>query len=142
MNNLLAPMYELFFDYASYQDLLDMIYNNYDYGKIGLVLLLVPLALLAVFYKVWEPMRKQRLMWFLSLLLILIITYLSTTVIINNNGEILEYIGNYTGDDGQMDPDYFIFQMSMISVLYSLVLSIIYSLGLKTISVNNSHNPF
>jgi ABC-type arginine transport system permease subunit len=78
----------------------------------------------------------------LSVLLVLVIVYSATTGILYNNGGILQEIGNYTGDDGQIDPDFFVFQMSMISLLYGAIISTVYSFGLKLISINNSRNPF
>ena len=142
MNDLLALLYEPFFDYNTYQDLLNLVFDNADYGKLGFILILIPLVVLGIFYKLWDPIRNQLLMLGLSVLLLLVIVYSSTTGILYNNGGILQEIGNYTGDDGQMDPDYFVFQMSMISMLYSVIISTVFSFGLKLISTNNSHNPF
>ena len=141
MNDLLALFYEPFFDYNSYQDLLNLVFDNADYGKLGFILILIPLVVLAVFYKLWDPIRNQLLMLGLSILLVLIIAYSATSGILYSNGGILQAIGNYTGDDGQIDPDYFVFQMSMISLLYGVIISLAYSFGLKLISTNNSHNP-
>ena len=142
MNDIIVQLFEPFFDWNAYQDLLKIVYNNFDYGKIGFILLVLPLIVMAIFYKVWEPMKSQLLMWSLSILAIMIILYSSTSGFLYSNFEFQQYIGNYTGDDGQIDPDYFIFQMSMISVLYSAILAFIYSLILKQFSTNNSHNPF
>ena len=141
MNDLLALFYEPFFDYDSYQDLLNSVFDNADYGKIGLVLTLVPLVVLAIFYKLWDPIRNQLLMLGVSIVLVLIIAYSSTSGILYSNGGILQSIGDYAGDDGQIDPNYFVFQMSMISLLYGVIISLAYSFGLKLISTNNSHNP-
>ena len=142
MNNLLAPFYDSFFDWNTYQDLLMPVFNNSDYGKFGFVLILIPLIILTFFYRLWEPMRNQRLMWFISVIIISVIAYTATTGILYNNVEISNLIGNYSGDDGQANPDYFILQMSLISVLYSTLISLFFSFFLRKISTNNSHNPF
>ena len=141
MNNLLAPIYELFFSWDTHEELLKFVYDNLDYSKMAWVLLLVPPFLLVIFYKFWEPMRNQRLMWFITMLVITVIAYAATTGILYYNTEILQYIGNYKGEEGP-DADFFIFQMSLISALLAFILSFLESMIFKKISTNNSHNPF
>ncbi|WP_299681160.1 hypothetical protein [uncultured Dokdonia sp.] len=140
LNNLLAPIYEYFFSWDNYEILLTCLWENNDYGKFGWMLFLVPFFLLVLFYKVWEPIRKQRLMWLITILIISIIHYAATTGIIYNNTCILDELGVYTGD--QINPEYFIFQIGMITVLYSIIVSLIYTLIIKRFSKHNSHNPF
>jgi hypothetical protein len=141
VNDLLAPMYEYFFNWDNYEILLDCVYNNNDYGKFGWLLLLVPLLILGIFYKVWEPMRKQRLMWLITIIIISIINYASATGILYGNECVLTEIGAYIPEN-QVKPEYFIFQISMITVLYSVIASLIYTLIVKRFSKHNSHNPF
>ncbi len=69
-----------------------------------------------------------------------IIGYSATTGIIYNNECILDELAAYDGS--QVDPEYFIFQISMITVLYSLIVSLIFTLIIKRFSTHNSHNPF
>ena len=142
MNNLLAPIYEMFFDWNAYQELLAAVYNNFDYGKIGLILLIVPPIVLIIFYRVWDPMRSQILKLVLSVVLILIISYSATSAILYSNIDIVQYIGDFIGGDGQPDGHYFIFQMSIYTVLISLLPSGLFSFLFRFISINNSHNPF
>ena len=140
VNDLLAPMYEYFFNWDNYEILLTCLWDNNDYGKFGWLLLLVPLLLLVLFYKVWEPMRKQRLMWLITIIIISIVSYAATTGILFNNECILDELAAYNGD--QVNPEYFIFQISMITVFYSVIISFIYTLLIKRFSTHNSHNPF
>ena len=142
MNNLIASLYEFFFNYDRYQELLDAVWENYDYGKFGWVLLLVPLLFMLIFYKVWEPIGKQLLKWVLTMVVVALVVYASTTSILYYNPDVLSYIGNYTGDVLQVNGGYFIFQMSLISSFYSIILSFIYSLIIKKFSINNTYNPF
>ena len=86
-------------------------------------------------------MRNQRLMWFITVIVIALIAYAGTSWILYQNNNILEYIGSYTGEEGP-DGDYFIVQISLISALYAFIISFLYSLVVKKISTNNSHNPF
>lgn len=140
INDLLAPMYEYFFNWNNYQILLTCLYDNNDYGKFGWLLLIMPLLLLVLFYKVWEPLRRQRLMWLIIIIITAIIGYAATTGIIYNNECILNELAAYDGS--QVDPEYFVFQISMINVLYSLIVSLIFTIIIKRFSTHNSHNPF
>lgn len=140
INDLLAPMYEYFFNWNNYQILLTCLYDNNDYRKFGWLLLIMPLLLLVLFYKVWEPLRRQRLMWLIIIIITAIIGYAATTGIIYNNECILNELAAYDGS--QVDPEYFVFQISMITVLYSLIVSLIFTIIIKRFSTHNSHNPF
>ena len=138
MNNLFAPMYEWWFNWDEYQVLLTCLFDNNDYGKFGWLLLIVPLLLLALFYKAWEPMRRQRLMWLITTIIISLIGYMATTGIVFNNVCILDELN---GLDSKL-AETFIFQISLISALYFLLASLIYTFIVKRFSTNNSHNPF
>tara|TARA_B110000259_G_scaffold153942_1_gene174412 strand:+ start:100 stop:519 length:420 start_codon:yes stop_codon:yes gene_type:complete len=138
MNDLFAPLYEWWFNWDVYQVLLTCLYDNNDYGKFGWLLLIVPLLLLALFYKVWDPMRRQRLMWLITTIIISLIGYMATTGIVFNNVCILDELN---GLDSKL-AETFIFQISLISALYFLLASLIYTFIVKRFSTNNSHNPF
>ena len=138
MNNLFAPFYEWWFDWDEYQVLLTCLFNNNDYGKFGWLLLIVPLLLLALFYRAWDPMRRQRLMWLITTIIISLIGYMATTGIVFNNVCILDELN---GIDSKL-AETFIVQISLISALYFLLVSLIYTFIVKRFSINNSHNPF
>ena len=138
MNNLFAPMYEWWFNWDEYQVLLTCLFDNNDYGKFGWLLLIVPLLLLALFYKAWEPMRRQRLMWLITTIIISLIGYMTTTGIVFNNVCILDELN---GLDSKL-AETFIVQISLISALYFLLASLLYTLIVKRFSTHNSHNPF
>ena len=138
MNNLFAPMYEWWFNWDEYQVLLTCLFDNNDYGKFGWLLLIVPLLLLALFYKAWEPMRRQRLMWSITTIIISLIGYMTTTGIVFNNVCILNELN---GLDSKL-AETFIVQISLISALYFLLASLLYTLIVKRFSTHNSHNPF
>ena len=138
MNNLFAPMYEWWFNWNEYQVLLTCLFDNNDYGKFGWLLLIVPLLLLALFYKAWEPMRRQRLMWLITTIIISLIGYMTTTGIVFNNVCILDELN---GLDSKL-AETFIVQISLISALYFLLASLLYTLIVKRFSTHNSHNPF
>tara|TARA_B100000795_G_C22520923_1_gene331327 strand:+ start:98 stop:526 length:429 start_codon:yes stop_codon:yes gene_type:complete len=140
INDLLAGFYEDFFNWNNYEVLLTSLYDNNDYGKFGWLLLIVPLIMMLLFYKVWEPMRKQRLMWLITIITIAIVNYAITTGIIYSNVDVLNEIDIFDGS--QVDPEFFVFEISMINALYTVLISLFYSIILKRFSTQNSHNPF
>jgi hypothetical protein len=150
MKNLLQNAFEIFYDVngsTPYLDLLNDLYGvntNGEYDKIGwILLLLVPIAGLVFFYKFWEPMKKQLLMWGITIVGISTIVYCTTHYLfLLGNNDILIKIGNYSGNPGQVDPNSFVIQISLIATLYAFLLSIIYSIIIKRFSTHNSSNPF
>lgn len=143
MNDFIATLYDRLFDWNTYQELSGMVFNNQDYGKLGWILILTPFLTLTTFYKFWDPVSNSKLKWFLTLLFVMIISYTGTSIILYNNFEIIQYIGNYTGEVDQPSADYFIFQMSAISLVYALILSFVLSIiPFRLISTNNRYNPF
>jgi hypothetical protein len=143
MNDIIAILYDRLFDWNTYQELSGMVFNNQDYSKLGWILILIPTLTLTIFYKFWDPVSNSKLKWFLTLLFVMIISYVGTSIILYNNFDIIQYIGNYTGEEGQPSADYFIFQMSAIGLVYALILSFVLSIILfRLISTNNRYNPF
>jgi len=138
MNDLFAPFYEFWLNYEVYEVLYTCLYDNNDYGKFGWLLLMVPLLLLALFYRAWDPMRRQRIMWSITIIIISLIGYMTTTGIIWYNVCILDELN---GIDSKL-AETFIVQISLISALYFLLVSLIYTFIVKRFSINNSHNPF
>lgn len=143
MNDIVAILYDRLFDWDTYQVLLNMVFENQDYSKIGWILIIVPILVLVIFYKFWDPVSGSKLKWFLSLLFIMIISYVGSSIILYNNFQVIEYIGNYTGENGDPSADYFIFQISAITLGYGLIISFALSIfPLRLISTNNRYNPF
>ncbi|MGK0235934.1 MAG: hypothetical protein ACI9EK_002477 [Psychroserpens sp.] len=137
--NIIAPGYEYFFVWETYQDLLNYVFLNFDYSKIGWSILVINLIALAIFYKFWDPVSASKLKWWLSILGIGILSYISTSTILYNNIEIIEHIETGLLPDG----DYFTIQMSMISFGYSVIIAFFLSIvPFRLISTNNRNNPF
>lgn len=137
--NQIAPLFEFFFNWDNYQELLNAAYENLDYSKIGWLIIIITSAILVIFYKFWDPISASKLKWLISLLGIGILSYVATSSILYNNVEIIEHLGNGQSPDG----DYFIFQMSMISFVYSLIIAFVLSIiPFRQLSINNSKNPF
>jgi hypothetical protein len=143
MNEIIVKLYEEFFYWNTYQGLLNMVFNNHDYGKIGWLILIIPIIILIIFYKFWDPVSSSKLKWWLTILSISILGYISASTVLYNNTKIIQYLGNYTGGNGQPDADYFIIQMSLMTLVYSLIIAFILSIiPFRLISSNNRNNPF
>tara|TARA_B110000908_G_scaffold165537_1_gene215151 strand:+ start:290 stop:721 length:432 start_codon:yes stop_codon:yes gene_type:complete len=143
MNEIIVNLYEECFYWPTYQGLLNMVFNNHDYGKIGWLILIIPIIILIIFYKFWDPVSSSKLKWWLTILSISILGYISASTVLYNNTKIIQYLGNYTGGNGQPDADYFIIQMSLMTLVYSLIIAFILSIiPFRLISSNNRNNPF
>jgi len=142
MNELLANIYEPWFNYTTHQDLLYSVYDQLDYQKIGISLIVVTLLGLIIFYKFWDPVKSPLKKWLLTLLIIALIMFCITYVILLNNIEILQILGNYSGGSIEPNPQYFLIQMAGISFFYGLIFSTLLSFLIKYLSVANKYNPF
>ncbi|TXD53114.1 MULTISPECIES: hypothetical protein [unclassified Polaribacter] len=142
LNNIFAPLYEAFFDYQTNNELLQCIFNNFDYAKMVGVLLITPVLLLLGFYKIWDPIKNPKLKWILTIIIsALISAILTQKILIELNVCLRMKIGGFTGDG--VDPFNFALSMSMISFFYALIISIILSIiPFRLISTNNRYNPF
>lgn len=134
-------LYGPFFDYNSNNVLLDCVDNNNDYVKImGLVFVIIAVCL-SIFYKFYDPIKKSRVKWIITIVLIAILCYSTCNQILWANNCILGQMGNFTGDG--IDPNNFVIQINFITMVYSVIISIIVSLLVfRKISNNNRNNPF
>ncbi|GAA3777940.1 hypothetical protein GCM10022271_07730 [Corallibacter vietnamensis] len=142
MNDFIASLYDPWFNYELYKDLQDSVFNAFDFQKLGWSLIIVSIILLLVFYKLWDPVKKPRFKWIITLLFAGIFMFAICYALLFNNIELLQYLGNYTGDVGEPNPQYFILQMAVISFVYGVALAGLLSIPIKYISVGNKHNPF
>lgn len=141
LNNTFAPLFEPFFDYDTNNQLLDCVFDNSDYAKIGTTMLLVSIVFLTFFYKIWDPIKNPKLKLGGTILIIGLVSFTSTYFILGMNNCIKIAIGDSTGIG--VDPFNFMLQLSLISVLYGIIISCILSIfPFRHISTNNSKNPF
>jgi hypothetical protein len=114
------------------------------YNILTWILLITPITLLVIFYKVWEPLTKQLLKWMLTGILIGIIMFITTRYFfIEENPCMIELLDNY--DDiiaGLLNPNTFVYYVSFLISGISLILTFLYSFVIKRFSTQNSHNPF
>lgn len=142
MNELFATFYETFFDWDTYQQLLTYVFLNNDYSKLGLIILGISIIIPIVFHKAWDPVGGAKFKYWAVVILTGVVGYIASSVLLYNNFNIMEYISNYSGENGLPSADYFIFQMSLITVLFVVVLFVVISVFSKRFSTNNSKNPF
>ena len=142
MNDSFAAIYEWFFNYDYCLTLLDEMNNGKEYSKIFFLSLIINLSAVLLFYKVFNPSGKQRPKWFLLLAVNFLISFIISWGIINSNVEVMKYMENYSVDSNSISGDSFKFQMSILNGIYSLVLTLVFSIGSKFLSKVNKHNPF
>ena len=134
-------LYEPWFDFETNNVLLACLNNNNDYIKILGSVFLISIICLSIFYKFYDPVSKSKLKWLITIILIPILCYSACDQILWANGCILIEIGNFQGKG--VDPASFIRQINIITMFYSIVISIILSLLVfRKISNNNRNNPF
>ena len=85
MNDIIATLYDRLFDWEAYQELSGMVFENLDYGKLGWILIIVPLLVLTAFYKFWDPVRNSKLKWYVTMLFIIVILYAGASLVLYNN---------------------------------------------------------
>lgn len=140
MNNVVASLYDPWFNYELYSVLLDAVYNPFDFQKLGIAYLVVSIVCLLVFYKVLDPIKKPRLKWLLTTVCSGILMLIVCCVLLYNNNKILMLIA----DPGQseINPEYFIIQMAAITFLYGVITAMLLSVPMKYLSAANTKNPF
>jgi len=142
MNDFCAPLFEGFFDYDYCSTLLDALNNGGEYTKITFGTIGISLIGTLIFYKLINPARKQRLKWLILVGVIAVLAYGLTTLLVNSNIDVMEYLANYDPDSTEINGGSFKFKISLINSFYSIVLTVILSTGIKYTSKVNKHNPF
>jgi hypothetical protein len=142
MNDIFTPFYDnaVFFNYFNYQYLLGAVYDNNDYTKYGLLIIFMPIIFQILFYKLWDPIAYQIHKLIAVSAVYLVGAFFVSNAILYNNNDMLDLIGAY--EENSIDPEYFILQMGLITVLYTFISSAIFIFVIKKLSTNNSHNPF
>ena len=141
IKNLLQPILELVFSSNSQFQFLSCINGGAYYNTLTWILLITPIVLLIVFYRGWDPLTKQLSKWIITGIVIALITFISTRIIfIEANPCMIAEMDQYDGSG--LNPNFFVYSVSTLIAGISLVLTFLYSLVIKRISINNSHNPF
>ena len=135
LNNFVASLYDPWFDYTLYKNLVDEVYSAYDFRNLGFCLIIVSILCLVAFYKLWDPVKKPRFKWWITLLFVGLFMFGITNGLLYNNAQLLSV-------NEPPSIDFFILQMAIISFLYGVLLSGLLSILVKYISVGNKHNPF
>ncbi|MDO6802996.1 hypothetical protein Q4595_11105 [Wenyingzhuangia sp. 1_MG-2023] len=142
MNDFFALFFEFLFDYERDKELLDAVYNNGDYKSISFLMIVITILGLIAFYRIWDPISRQVLKFFCIIIAISVVQFFVSIYFLYNNNDLLNLMGNYSSESYHMAPKKFIMTMSVISLVYTILLSFLLSLILKNISTSNKHNPF
>ncbi|MGG5487615.1 hypothetical protein [Gaetbulibacter sp. PBL-D1] len=142
-NDFVASLYDPWFNYELYSDLLDAVFNAFDFQKLGIAYLVVSIVCLLVFYKVLDPIKKPRLKWLLTTVCSGILMLIVCCVLLYNNNEVLMSIASYSpSQPNAINPEYFIIQMAAITFLYGVITAMLLSVLMKYLSAANTKNPF
>jgi hypothetical protein len=122
--------------------ILDCVFNNYDYAKFGGVLIMTSFVLLFIFYKIWDPLKNQRLNWIFIIFIIALTCSITTYIfLVEFNVSLRMLLKGYNGSGP--DPLSFVFIISLISFFLGLIAAITLSISpLSLLSSNNRYNPF
>lgn len=146
MKDFFASIYEQILYDGRFQLIYDAMYNDQGYILLGVIFLLVPLLIMAIFYfERWLPYMKSW-HWILALVIIVAIVFGSTVGIFN-----VTILG--TGDQqlssnlANTDSGYYEhatilrYYYGALNSIYALIVSFIYSLVFKRFSKLHSHLP-
>lgn len=132
LNNLIATMIETWFGF--FHDVFsNAIYDKDVYGISFWLVLLIPIIILFVFYKLIDIVGGNMWHFILFVLIALVIEYLS------NVGLLFGVLSKYTQDEGFVA---FVNEYSLYATIISLISTIIGTIGLRYLSTNNRYNPF
>ena len=93
MNDLFGFMYEVFFSDFNYcETLLYAMNDGREYTTIFLSTLVIVIVGVVTFYKLINPVRKQRLKWFVFLGTLTVIGFVAATIIVNENRAFIWHI--------------------------------------------------
>lgn len=134
MKDILAPLYNYLLNPNNYEYLYDISYHfNHLFF---LFMIIVPIPILIIFYKIWDPVSSQRRNFFLTVFVLSIASYLFTEITLYSNVDIIMYVEN----GGTVD--YFNQIMGITNFFLQFIPSFIFAIIIRVISSNNRHNPF
>ncbi|MDZ7718039.1 MAG: hypothetical protein U5K72_04360 [Balneolaceae bacterium] len=146
MKDFFASIYEQILYDGKYQLIYDAMYNDQGYVAIGLMFILIPLAIMAIFYfERWFPYLRGW-HWVIAVVVGLIIVFASTVGVFN-----LTILG--TGDQqlaaaiANPDSGYYEhasvlrYYYGLYNVLLAFIVSLLYSILFKRFSKLHSHLP-
>lgn len=149
MNDLFSIPYEVWLQFqdSQYKLIFDTLFDEGGYIQMGLLFLLAPISLWALFYYVWTSPYGKLTHWLLWLVIVAVIVGTICGIISNNvifNSDNQELI-NALADPESGYEDYAItlrFKYAIANGILSVFMSFIYSLILKQKSKLQIHLPF
>jgi hypothetical protein len=149
MNDIFAPIYETLF--GLYDPKFDLIfstlYNGGGYIKIGLIFILIPLIMWALFYFAWRNPYGKYWYWLLWLLFSCIVVFgvtwgvANTEIFASNNQNLIDALADPNTGYEQYASSLPI-KYAMINTGLAIIIGFIFSLILKQFSKIQMHLPF
>lgn len=142
MTDFCGPLFEGYFDYGYCTTVLEALNNGGEYTSIVFSTIITVVIGVFIFYKLIDPVRKQRLKWFALLGVLTIIGFFVATFMVNSNIDFMMYLAIYDSNEAtEISGENFRFKISLINAFYTIILTSISSLGIKYLSKTNKHNP-
>ena len=135
MNDFFAAWYELLGYFGSFSD--DM-YNQNMYITIGLCMVLIPVGVLAIYYYALNSVKFAK--WWHWLLLVIVLCAINFGIAYGMSYNELSYLYDQQNKALPYDTEFISF--SLINVLWTFVVSFVWSMIIKWGSKNCRRTPF
>ena len=140
MYNLLAPLYDFFLDHQSNFTYDNIMYDEGGYTIILGLLLILPIILYFIFYRILDLVVAEKWHFFLALFIVVLIVIGSTFGALFQFTSLLDYQG--ATPEYHTDVEFWVMKASLFTGVFSLVFQAVYVVLLRYISINNRYNPF
>lgn len=141
---LFSFFYEFFenllgFYNSSFSIVFQNFYQSGGYTDMGMILIIIPLVILLLFYLVWRYPYGTKLHWFITIIIIALIVGGSTYGAVR-----LTLADSLVSQDPNIVDftSLLVFKYTMLNATLSLIVSFLYSLGLRQFSKVQMHLPF
>ena len=138
LNNMFANLYE---DYLVFDPIFsNKVFDAFDYQAVAFVIFLIPLITLLIFYRPIDPQPVKLWKWIVTFVFSLILVGAISYYWVSTNSM---YNSIRNEDISEMGAVAYTFQLAGWSALLAIIPAFLYSILLsRTISINNSRNPF
>jgi len=134
MNDLFAMIYEWLYYEPEFSSLM---YTNGLYGLLGIFTILIPLIIVVLYYLTMNhPRLNRKKHWAIALVFNALLSFFTSFTLVTF------LIASLNMEDS--DTSYVIqsIEFSLVSILYAVILFVIFSLLIKPFSTNCSKTPF
>lgn len=134
MSEIIAPLYEFG---SLYKDPYSTaLFDGIGYTYLGIIMLATSIITMLAFYYVWNPTFGRWFHWIGMTGVAAIVAFAFSY------GVLSEELVSYLDNSNHPDAEFFIAQTSLLTAVYTFILSVIVSFPLRVKSTNNKANPF